>query len=176
MTLSPVRLRILVISLLTVSFLGALDHTVVSTSLATIAGDLGALEHMSWVVVGYTVASTVLLPVLGKLGDRLGPRAVFLTSLVLFLLASLACGFAPTMEWLVVARVVQGMSSAGLQLMSQTIIAQVTTPRERPKYLALIGAAFPIAILIGPVLGGLITDFWGWHWVFWINVPVGAAP
>jgi EmrB/QacA subfamily drug resistance transporter len=175
MTLSPVRLRILVISLLTVSFLGALDHTVVSTSLATIAGDLGALEHMSWVVVGYTLASTVLLPVLGKLGDRLGPRAVFLTSLVLFLLSSLACGFAPSMEWLVVARVLQGMSSAGLQLMSQTVIAQVTTPRERPKYLALIGAAFPIAILIGPVLGGLITDFWGWQWVFWINVPVGAA-
>ncbi len=175
MTLSPLRVRLLVASLLTVSFLGALDHTVVSTSLATITGDLGALEHMSWVVVGYTLASTVLLPVLGKLGDRIGPRAVFLASLVVFLLASLACGFAPTMEWLVAARVLQGMSSAGLQLMSQTIIAQVTTPRERPKYLAVIGAAFPIAILIGPVLGGLITDFWGWHWVFWVNVPIGAA-
>jgi EmrB/QacA subfamily drug resistance transporter len=175
MTLTPLRLRILVGSLLTVSFLGALDHTVVSTSLATIAGDLGALEHMSWVVVGYTLASTVLLPVLGKLGDRIGPRAVFLSSLVLFLVASLACGFSPTMEWLVVARVLQGMSSAGLQLMSQTIIAQVTTPRERPKYLAVIGAAFPIAILIGPVIGGLITDFWGWQWVFWVNIPVGAA-
>ncbi|MFB2580241.1 MDR family MFS transporter [Herbiconiux sp. P15] len=175
MVLSPLRLRLLVVSLLTVSFLGALDHTVVSTSLATIAGDLGALQHMSWVVIGYTLASTVLLPVLGKLGDRIGPRAVFLASLVVFLLASLACGFSPTMEWLVVARVLQGMSSAGLQLMSQTIIAQVTTPRERPKHLAVIGAAFPIAILIGPVLGGLITDFWGWQWVFWINVPVGAA-
>ncbi|MDO9398627.1 MAG: MFS transporter [Herbiconiux sp.] len=175
MTLSPLRLRLLVGSLLTVSFLGALDHTVVSTSLAIIAGDLGALEHMSWVVVGYTLASTVLLPVMGKLGDRIGPRSVFLASLVLFLLASLACGFAPTMEWLVVARVLQGMSSAGLQLMSQTIVAQVTTPRERPKYLAVIGAAFPIAILIGPVLGGLITDFWGWQWVFWANVPIGAA-
>jgi EmrB/QacA subfamily drug resistance transporter len=175
MTLSPLRLRILVASLLTVSFLGALDHTVVSTSLATIAGQLGALEHMSWVVVGYTLASTALLPVLGKLGDRIGPRSVFLSSLVLFLLASLACGFAPSMEWLVAARVLQGMSSAGLQLMSQTIIAHVTTARERPKYLAVIGAAFPIAILIGPVLGGLITDFWGWQWVFWINVPVGAA-
>lgn len=175
MTLTPLRLRILVASLLTISFLGALDHTVVSTSLATIAGDLGALEHMSWVVVGYTLASTVLLPVLGKVGDRVGPRSVFLTALVMFLLSSLACGFSPTMEWLVLARVLQGMSSAGLQLMSQTIIAQVTTPRERPKYLAVIGAAFPVAILIGPVLGGLITDFWGWQWVFWVNIPVGAA-
>ncbi|MDY0984977.1 MFS transporter [Microbacterium sp. CFBP9023] len=173
--LSTLRLRLLVVSLLTVSFLGALDHTIVSTSLATIAGELGALEHMGWVVVGYTLASTVLLPVLGKLGDVVGPRAVFLTSLVVFLLASLACGFAQTMPWLIGARVLQGMSSAGLQLMSQTIIAQVTSPRERPKYMAVIGAAFPIAILVGPVLGGLITDFWGWQWVFWVNIPVGVA-
>ena len=175
MPLSPTRLRLLVASLLTVSFLGALDHTVVSTSLATIAGELGALQLMSWVVVGYTLASTVLLPVLGKLGDVLGPRRVFLVSLAVFLLASLACGFAPNMAWLLTARVVQGMSSAGLQLMSQTIIARVTTQRERPRYMAIIGAAFPIAILVGPVLGGAITDYWGWSWVFWINLPVGAA-
>ncbi|WP_461472662.1 MDR family MFS transporter [Microbacterium sp. HJ5] len=169
------RLRLLVISLLSVSFLGALDHTVVSTSLATIAGDLGALEHMSWVVVGYTLASTVLLPVIGKLGDAVGPRLVFVTSLVVFLAASVLCGFAQSMTWLVVARVIQGMSSAGLQLMSQTIIAHVTSPRERPRHMAVIGAAFPIAILVGPVIGGLITDYWGWQWVFWINVPVGLA-
>lgn len=175
MPLSPVRLRLLVASLLTVAFLGALDHTVVATSLATIAGELGALEHMSWIVVGYTMASTVMMPVLGKLGDIVGPRAVFLVSLVVFLVASLVCGFAPDMAWLIVARLVQGMSSSGLQLMSQTIVAQVTTPRERPKHMAVIGAAFPIAILIGPVLGGLITDYWGWPWVFWINIPVGVA-
>jgi EmrB/QacA subfamily drug resistance transporter len=175
MPLSPLRLRLLVISLLSVSFLGALDHTVVSTSLATISGELGALQLMSWVVVGYTLASTVLLPVLGKLGDVLGARRIFLGSLVMFLAASLACGFAQDMAWLIAARVLQGMSSAGLQLMSQTIIARVTTQRERPQYMALIGAAFPIAILIGPVLGGAITDYWGWQRVFWINIPVGAA-
>ncbi|NUS36933.1 MAG: MFS transporter [Pseudarthrobacter sp.] len=175
MQLSPVRLRLLVASLLTVSFLGALDHTVVSTSLATISGELGALQLMSWVVVGYTLASTVLLPVLGKLGDVLGARRIFLASLVVFLAASLACGFAADMAWLIAARVLQGMSSAGLQLMSQTIIARVTTQRERPRYMAVIGAAFPIAILVGPVLGGAITDYLGWQWVFWINLPVGAA-
>ena len=175
MPLTPLRLRLLVVSLLTVSLLGALDHTIVATSLATVAGDLGALEQMSWIVVGYTLASTVLLPVLGKLGDMVGPRWVFLTSLVVFLVASLVCGFAQDMPQLIVARVVQGMSSAGLQLMSQTIIAQVTSPRERPRYLAIIGAAFPIAILIGPVVGGLITDYWGWSWVFWINIPFGLA-
>ncbi|WP_432512111.1 MFS transporter [Kineococcus sp. SYSU DK001] len=175
MTLSVARLRLLVASLLSVSFLGALDHTVVSTSLATIAGDLGALEHLSQVVVGYTVASTVLVPVLGQLGDAVGPRLVFLTSLVAFLVSSSCCGLAPDMTWLTVARIVQGASSAGLQLMSQTIVAQVTTPRQRPGYLAVIGAAFPVAILVGPLVGGLITDHWGWPWVFWINLPVGLA-
>ncbi|ANF32528.1 MFS transporter permease [Leifsonia xyli] len=175
MPLSPVRFRLLVISLLVVSFLGALDNTVVSTAIATVAGQLGALEHMSWIVVGYTLASTVLLPVLGKLGDRIGPRAVFLASVVVFIVSSVACGFANGITWLIVARVVQGMSSAGLQLMSQTIIAETTTPRQRPKYLAIIGAAFPVAILVGPVLGGVITDYWGWPWVFWINAPVGLV-
>jgi len=175
MSLSPLRLRLLVASLLTVAFLGALDHTIVATSLATVAGELGALEHMSWVVVGYTLASTVLLPVLGKLGDLVGPRLVFLTSVVVFLAASLACGFAQDMTQLVVARIAQGMSSAGIQLMSQTIVAHVTTPRQRPRYMSIIGAAFPIAILVGPVLGGLITDYLGWSWVFWINLPFGLV-
>lgn len=175
MSLSPLRLRLLITSLLTVSILGALDHTIVATSLATIAGELGALGQMSWVVVGYTLASTVLLPVLGKVGDLVGPRLVFLTSLAVFLVASLACGFAQDMTQLVIARVAQGMSSAGLHLMSQTIVAHVTTPRDRPKYMSIIGAAFPIAILVGPVLGGAITDYWGWHWVFWINIPFGLA-
>ncbi|WP_295826808.1 MDR family MFS transporter [uncultured Microbacterium sp.] len=173
MTLSPARLRILVAALLSVSFLGALDHTVVSTSLATIAGDLGALEHMSWIMVGYTLAATAMLPVLGKLGDVIGPRRVFVVSLVLFLAASLACGFAPDLGWLIAARVLQGLGSAGLQLMSQTIVARVTSPRQRPRYMAVIGAAFPVAIVVGPVVGGLITDYWSWPWVFWINLPVG---
>ncbi|WP_454603445.1 MFS transporter [Microbacterium trichothecenolyticum] len=173
--MSPWRLRLLIVSLLTVAILGALDHTIVATSLATVAGELGALAQMGWVVVGYTLASTVLLPILGKLGDAAGPRGVFLVSLVLFLVASLACGFAQDMPQLIGARVVQGMSSAGLHLMSQTIVARVTTPRERPRYMAIIGAAFPVAILVGPVLGGLITDYWGWPWVFWINIPFGIA-
>lgn len=173
--LSLLRRRLLVGSLLAVSFLGALDHTVVATSLATIAGDIGALDQMSWVIVAYTLASTVLLPVLGRLGDQVGPRRIFLASLVLFLLASLACGFATDLPQLIAARVVQGMSSAGLQLMSQTIVATVTTPRDRPRVMSIVGAAFPLAILIGPVLGGFITDTIGWPWIFWINLPVGAA-
>ena len=161
------------ISLFTVSFLGALDHTVVATSLATIAGDLGAVEQMSWVIVSYTLASTVVLPVLGKLADLIGARFIFLSSLVLFLIASLLCGFAQDMTQLALARIGQGVGSAGLHLMPQTIIGEVTSPRERPRVLSIIGVAFPVAILVGPLAGGLITDAWGWRWVFWINIPVG---
>lgn len=175
MPLSPLRLRLLVVSLLTVSFLGALDHTVVATSLATIAGDLGAVEQMSWVIVSYTLASTVVLPVLGKLADLAGARLIFLSSLVLFLVASLLCGFAQDITQLTLARVGQGIASAGLHLMPQTIIGEVTSPRERPRILSIIGAAFPIAILVGPIVGGVITDAWGWRWVFWINIPVGLV-
>ncbi|GAA1981525.1 MFS transporter [Microbacterium pumilum] len=163
------------ISLFTVSFLGALDHTVVATSLATIAGDLGAVQQMSWVIVSYTLASTVVLPVLGKLADLTGARLIFLASLVLFLIASLLCGFAQDMTQLALARIAQGVGSAGLHLMPQTIIGEVTSPRQRPRVLSIIGAAFPVAILIGPLAGGLITDAWGWRWVFWINIPVGLV-
>jgi EmrB/QacA subfamily drug resistance transporter len=173
MPLSSWRLRLLIVSLLTVSFLGALDHTVVATSLATITGELGAVEQMSWVIVSYTLASTVLLPVLGKLADLVGARLVFLSSLALFIVASLFCGFAQDITQLAIARVGQGIGSAGLHLMPQTIVGEVTSPRERPKVMSWIGAAFPIAILVGPIAGGVITDAWGWRWIFWINIPIG---
>lgn len=162
------------ISLLTVSFMGALDHTIVATSLATISGELGAVQQMSWVIVSYTLASTVLLPVLGKLADQLGPRLIFLASLVLFIAASLFCGMAQDITQLAIARVAQGIGSAGLHLMPQTIVGSVLSPRERPRVLSIIGVAFPIAILVGPLLGGIITDAWGWRWVFWVNIPVGV--
>jgi EmrB/QacA subfamily drug resistance transporter len=168
-------MRLLLVSLMTVSFLGALDHTIVSTSLSTIAGELGALEQMSWVVVSYTLAATVSLPLIGKLADSLGARRIYLASLILFIVASIACGFAQDMVQLAAARVVQGLSSAGLQLMGQTVVAAVTTPRERPRILSILGASFPAAILVGPVLGGLISDNFGWQWVFWINVPLGVV-
>ena len=169
------RLRLAVIALMVVSFMGAVEHTIVATSLATIAGELGALEQMSWVVVSYTLASTVLIPILGKLGDVVGARRVFIVSLVAFLVASAVCGFADDIFHLLLARLVQGAASAGINLMSQTIIGEITTPRQRPHYLSLVGATFPVAILIGPALGGLITDTWGWRWVFWINVPIGLV-
>ncbi|HWM16787.1 MAG TPA: MFS transporter, partial [Microbacterium sp.] len=142
--------------------------------LAAITGELGAVEQMSWVIVSYTLASTVLLPVLGKLADLVGARLVFLASVALFLVASLFCGMAQDIAQLAIARVAQGAASAGLMLMPQTIIGEVTSPRQRPRILSIIGVAFPIAILVGPLVGGVITDAWGWRWVFWINLPIGV--
>lgn len=110
---------------------------------------------------------------MGKLGDVIGTRRLFLATLLVFIAASFACGLAHDITQLVIARVVQGMGSAGIQIMGQTIIGHVASPRERPRYLSLVAASFPVAIVVGPVLGGLITDLWGWPWVFWINVPVG---
>ena len=175
MNLSTLRIRLLVGTLFVVAFLGALDHTVVATSLATIAGELGALEQMGWVIVAYTLSSTVLIPLIGRLGDLWGSRRVFLTSLVLFLLGSLVCGFAGDMTSLIGARVIQGAGAAGIQLMSQTLVAHIVAPRKRARYMSIIGAAFPVAIVVGPVLGGIITDTLGWPWVFWINLPLGGA-
>lgn len=175
MHLTPLRTRLLIGSLFAVAFLGALDHTVVATSLATMAGELGALDQMSGIVVAYTLASTILMPVIGRLGDMIGPRTVFLTAIVVFLAASAACGFAQGLATLVVARVVQGVGAAGIQLTSQTLVAHVAAPRDRAGYMSVIGAAFPVAIVVGPLIGGVITDTLGWPWVFWINLPIGGA-
>ncbi|WP_218220985.1 MDR family MFS transporter [Nesterenkonia sp. Act20] len=172
--LSPWRLRVVILTLLGAAFLGAIDHTIVSTALSTIAGELGAVEQLSWIVVSYTMSAAVLLPVLGRLGDRWGVRRIFVTGLVIFVTASLLCGFAQSLPQLVAARVIQGSGAAAMQLMSQTIIAFVAPPQQRAKYLSIVGAAFPVAIVVGPVLGGLITENWGWPWIFWINVPLGA--
>ncbi|BDZ44468.1 MFS transporter [Naasia aerilata] len=173
MILSPARLRALLTALLLVSLLGALDHTIVASSLATVAGELGGLEQMSWMIVAYTLASTVAMPVFGRLGDLYGRRGLFLTSLAVFLVGSVLCGFTQDMTQLAGARVFQGIGGAGVQLLSQTIIADVVAPRQRAKYQGIIGAAFPIAIVIGPLAGGLITDSVGWRWIFWVNAPLG---
>lgn len=172
--LSPARMRLLVVSLFVVSFLGALDHTVVSTSLGAIAGELGAVEQLSWVFVAYTLTSTVLIPVVGRLADLFGTKRVFLAALTVFVVGSVLCGFTQDLAQIILARVLQGAGAAGVQLSSQVIIAQVTRPRERPKYLSIIGSAFPVAILVGPLAGGLVTDLLGWRWVFWVQVPIGV--
>ena len=180
MTLSPARVRILVVALLAVSFLGALDHTVVSTSLATMAGDLGALEHMSWIMVGYTLAATVMLPVLGKLGDVVGPRSVFLVSLGLFLVASLACAAAAdvgilalvaierrAVEPILPPRILRNrtiLACLGLSLIVGAglfaVVAYVPTYIQMAyRTTATVSGLVPIATVLGMLVSNLLT---GW--------------
>ncbi|MFC0681564.1 MFS transporter [Lysobacter korlensis] len=173
MNLSQARFRALIFALLLVSLLGALDHTIIASSLATVTGELGGVEHMSWMIVSYTLAVTIAMPVFGRLGDLYGRRGLFLGSLLLFLAASVLCGFTQDMIQLAGARVLQGIGGAGVQILSQTIVADVVAPRQRAKYQGIIGAAFPIAIVVGPLAGGVITDTIGWRWIFWINAPLG---
>lgn len=170
---TPTHFRPLFVALVLVSLLGALDQTIVASSLATVAGELGGVEHMAWAIVSYTLAGTIAIPIYGQLGDLRGRRGLFLSALVLFLVGSVLCGFAQDMAQLTLARVVQGFGGAGVGLLSQTIVADVTAPRDRAKYQGMLGSVFGIAVLAGPLAGGLLTDTVGWRWIFWINVPLG---
>jgi EmrB/QacA subfamily drug resistance transporter len=171
--LSPSRLRALLIALTLVSLLSALDHTIIASSLATVTGELGGVQYLTLVIVGYTLAVTIAMPVFGRLGDIYGRRGLFLGSVSLFIIASLLCGFSNDMAQLTGARVLQGIGGAGVQILSQTVLADAVALRQRAKYQAIVGASFPIAILLGPLAGGLLTDTVGWRWIFWMNAPLG---
>lgn len=153
----------------------ALDQTVVATALPTIVGDLGGLNHLSWVVTGYLLSSTVSVPLYGKVSDLLGRKIVFQFAIAVFVLGSVLCGFAQSMLQLVLARAFQGIGGGGLMAMSQAIIGDVVAPRERGRYQGYLGAVFAFSSIVGPLLGGFFVDHFTWRWVFFVNVPVGAA-
>jgi EmrB/QacA subfamily drug resistance transporter len=156
-------------------FLAALDQTIVSTALPTIVGDLGGLNHLSWVVTAYLLASTVSTPLYGKLGDMVGRKPVFLAAIVIFLVGSLLAGLSQTMGELIGFRALQGIGAGGLLVSAQAIIADIVPPRERGRYTGLIGAVFAVASVAGPLLGGFLVDNLSWRWVFYVNMPVGAV-
>ena len=155
-------------------FLAALDQTIVSTALPTIVGDLGGLDHLSWVVTSYLLASTVSTPLYGKLGDMLGRKPVFLAAILIFLAGSMLAGLSQTMGELIGFRALQGIGAGGLMVGAQAIIADIVPPRERGRYMGLIGSVFAVASVAGPLLGGFFVDSLSWRWVFYVNVPVGA--
>ncbi len=161
-------------SLLVVMFLSALDQTIVGTALPTIVGDLGGASHMAWVITAYTLAVTVAMPVYGKLGDLVGRKNLFLTAIALFLIGSALSGFASSMGGLVAFRFLQGLGGGGLMISSQAITGDLIPPRVRGTYMAPMGAMFGIASVLGPIVGGWLTDSISWHWVFWINLPLGV--
>ncbi len=169
------RRRLIFGALLLVLFIASLDQTIVSTALPTIVGDLGGLQHLSWVVTAYLLASTVVGPLYGKLGDLYGRKRVLQVALVLFLVGSALCGLAQTMPQLIAFRAVQGLGGGGLIVVAMAVVGDLVAPRDRGRYQGLFGAVFGVSTVAGPLLGGFFVDNLSWRWIFYINLPLGAV-
>jgi EmrB/QacA subfamily drug resistance transporter len=161
-------------ALFLVLLLAALDQTIVSTALPTIVGELGGLTHLSWVVTSYLLASTVVTPLYGKLGDLHGRKVVLQVAIVVFLAGSALCGLAQNMLQLILFRGLQGVGGGGLIVITIAVIGDLIPPRERGRYQGLFGAVFGLATIIGPLLGGFFVDHLTWRWIFYINLPTGV--
>src|SRR3954466_12811485 len=151
-----------------------LDQTVLATALPTIARQLGTLGDVSYLVSAYVLASTVATPLWGKLGDRHGRRRLLTVALSLFLVASAGCGFATSLGQLIASRAVQGVAAGGLMALAMASVGDLVDPRERPRWQGRIAAAFSVAAVAGPLVGGLLVQHASWRWVFYVNLPVGV--
>jgi EmrB/QacA subfamily drug resistance transporter len=168
--------RILAIysGLMVTLLLAVLDQTIVATALPRIVGDLGGLTQYSWVFTAYMLATTVTVPLYGKLGDVYGRRPLFIIAISIFLVGSALCGLAQTMPELVVFRAIQGCGAGGLFPLALAVIGNIVPPRDRGRYQGLIGSVFAAASIIGPAVGGFIVDNASWRWIFYVNLPVGG--
>jgi EmrB/QacA subfamily drug resistance transporter len=169
------RIATVFAALVLVIFLASLDQTIVSTALPTIVGDLGGLAHLSWVVTAYLLATTIVGPVYGKLGDLYGRKAVLQAAILLFLAGSALCGFARNMPELVAFRALQGIGGGGLMVTTMAIVGDLVPPRERGRYQGIFGAVFGVSAVLGPLLGGFFVDTLSWRWIFYINLPTGLV-
>jgi len=171
----PRQVRLTFGALMLVLLLAALDQTIVATALPTIVGDLGSVSKLSWVVTAYLLASTVVGPLYGKLGDLYGRKIVLQVAIVIFLVGSALCGISQSMTQLIVFRALQGLGGGGLLVVTIAAVGDIIAPRDRGRYQGYFGAVFGVATVVGPLLGGFFVDSLSWRWIFYINLPIGLV-
>ena len=162
-------------ALMLVMLMASLDSTIVSTALPTIAGDLGGISKLPWVVTAYLLTSTITTPIAGKLGDMYGRKLVLQSALVVFLIGSALCGLSSSMTELILFRGLQGLGGGALVVGTQAVIGDIVSPRERGRYAGLMGGVFGVSTVVGPLIGGLFVDHLSWNWIFYINLPIGLV-
>jgi EmrB/QacA subfamily drug resistance transporter len=167
------QFKLLLAGLIVSLFLSALDNTIVATAMPTIVGDLGGFKRYTWATTAYVVTSTISTLILGKLSDLYGRRRVYLATIIFFILASMLCGLAQSMNQLIGYRALQGIGGGGIWSLTFAIIGDVLPPRERGRYFGLFTGVFAFASLAGPLLGGVIVGNLSWRWIFYVNLPIG---
>lgn len=167
------EIMVIIGALMLAMLLAALDQTIVSTALPRIATDLHGLNKLSWVATAYLLTSAISTPLYGKIGDQFGRKKIFQFAIVLFLIGSALCGLATTMDQLVAFRALQGIGAGGLMSLTMAIVGDIVSPRQRGRYLGYFGGVFALSSVIGPLLGGFLTDSLSWRWVFYVNLPIG---
>lgn len=167
--------RNIITALMVATFLTAIDTTIISTAMATIVRDLGGSEYISWVFSVYLLTAAVTTPIYGKLADLFGRKRIFLFGTTLFLVGSFLCGLSQSMFQLMIFRAIQGLGAGAVQPITMTIIGDIFTQEERAKLMGLFSAMWGVAGIVGPLVGGFFVDYVSWHWIFYINIPVGLV-